>query len=254
MKSKKQIIKSIKVVTVTILALLFFGFVEKQHNEKICKSIQIKINQWQNCYFIDEKDIRELMHLSTGTPIIGSSFKNLDLKKMENKIISHKFVHDAEVYRDIRGELFVNIVQNRPIARIIQSDGPDAYISSEGEVLPISDQYTARVLLISGTGANELIRSDLIDTEFGSNLFKLLEIIDTDPFWRAEIAQIEIDHKGELTFHLQVGKQTVAFGQPVEISKKLKKLDIFFEQILPQKGWNSYEMVSVKYRDQIICK
>ena len=35
---------------------------------------------------------------------------------------------------------------------------------------------------------------------------------------------------------------------------KLKRLKIFYKQILPSKGWNSYEKVSVKYKNQIVCE
>ena len=31
-------------------------------------------------------------------------------------------------------------------------------------------------------------------------------------------------------------------------------IKIFYKKILPYKGWNSYESVSVKFKGQIICK
>ena len=37
-----------------------------------------------------------------------------------------------------------------PIARIIQNYGPNGYIASDGTIMPVSDKFSSRVVLISG--------------------------------------------------------------------------------------------------------
>jgi cell division protein FtsQ len=40
----------------------------------------------------------------------------------------------------------------------------------------------------------------------------------------------------------------------IDIEAKFKKIKIFYKEILPAKGWDTYRKVSVKYRNQIICE
>ena len=65
---------------------------------------------------------------------------------------------------------------------------------------------------------------------------------------------ITLDKKGNIKMYTQVSKQVVEFGRPEEIEEKFKKLKIFYKEILPAKGWNSYDKVSVKFKDQIVCE
>jgi len=39
----------------------------------------------------------------------------------------------------------------------------------------------------------------------------------------------------------------------IDLEIKFKKLDIFFKEILPLRGWDAYQAVNVQYKDQIVC-
>ncbi len=62
---------------------------------------------------------------------------------------------DAQLFGDLKGNLIVNVELRRPIARIVQSDAPDAYIAEDGVIMPVSEKYTSRVMLLSGSYAKE---------------------------------------------------------------------------------------------------
>jgi cell division protein FtsQ len=82
----------------------------------------------------------------------------------------------------------------------------------------------------------------------------MINFIDEDEFWKAQIAQIEIDKAGEMLIYPQVGKQVIEFGTADNYEVKLKKLKLFFKKILPYKGWNTYTKVNIKYNNQIVCE
>jgi cell division protein FtsQ len=52
----------------------------------------------------------------------------------------------------------------------------------------------------------------------------------------------------------QVGKQYIEFGKAEQIEEKFSKLTIFYQKILPFKGWNTYKRVNLKYFNQIVCE
>ncbi|WPP53174.1 cell division protein FtsQ/DivIB [Catalinimonas niigatensis] len=245
--------KWVKIVIFSLSMVSIIAMTEKHRSEKVCQHVMIHVDNRYENYFIDEQDVQMLMTDAGADNIVGKKYLEIDLKALENRIETNKYVHRAEVHRDVKGNLLVYTEQNRPMARVMRSDAPDAYISDEGEILPVSDKYTARVMLISGEYTGKLLRQKIKESEEGQQIFELINFINRDEFWKAQIVQMEIASNGNILLYPQVGKQLIEFGKAEKISEKFNKLAIFYEQVLPRKGWNYYTRVNLKYQDQIVC-
>lgn len=245
---------ALQIIAATLI-FISIGFANREQNSRSFGQIIFKIkNQFDN-YFIAEKDLMGIVSIEGLDVSYGQHIKDLDLRRVEQKLEAEAFIKNAQIFRDLKGNLVVQVEQRRPIARIIRSNAPDAYISEDGEILPISENFTSRVMLISGQYTNNLVASENIATkDHNRKYFEMIQYINLDPFWKAQIAQLDIDEKGEVKMYPQVTKQTVEFGLPNDMEEKFKKLRIFYLKVLPFKGWNSYKRVSLKYQDQIVCE
>lgn len=244
--------RSIKILCSILVLLSLIAFVEKRRSTRACEQVTVKVeNQYQN-YFLNENDIHQLMTNTGAEQLLGAYYSDLNLKELEKRIETHKYVKSANVYKDLKGNVIVSAFQNRPIARIMQAGAPDAYISTDGEILPMSERYTARVMLVSGPFTSNLVKQTLAEEE-NQQIFKLIRYIESNRFWKAQISQIDIKADGEITLYPQVGKQYIEFGKAEDIPDKFYKLNIFYKQILPRKGWSSYKKVNLKYQNQIVC-
>ena len=99
-----------------------------------------------------------------------------------------------------------------------------------------------------------LLKTNVPQDSVGAQILALVHYVEQDEFWRAQIAQIDIGQSGEATLYPQVGKQRIDFGPADRLSEKFNKLAIFYDQILPRRGWNHYEQISLKYQNQIVCQ
>ncbi len=237
-----------------LIVLVSVSFTGKTSSNRTIQEVEIDIRDQAGNYFITHEEVEHLIAEGAGFIIEGAPQQEVSLKAIENSIETHKFVKNAEVFRDIRGKVKVEIEQRRPIARIVQANGPHAYIGADGHLLPVIESYTARVNLVSGPYARKLLKNDLHQSQYGLQLLNLLQTISADTFWEAQLAQLDIDSKGNIDIYSQVSKQVIEFGQPENIGYKLKKLKVFYENILPRSGWNTYERVNVIYSNQIICE
>ena len=251
---KRNFTRGAFIVFFSLTVFAAIGLVEKQQNEKVCNRVVVNIDNQYDNYFISESDILSLVTDGGREQIIGSNFNELPLKTIEARIKANKFVEEVEVFKDLRGNLVVKAGQSQPLARVIQESGPDAYIDKSGKILPVSERFTARVILVGGEYTPKLVKRDLYATEEGMEIFQLLLFITEDEFWRAQISEIYIDKNREITMYPQVSKQVIEFGTAEDIETKFKKLKIFYKEILPQKGWNNYEKVNLKYHNQIVCE
>lgn len=251
-KNKK--LNRIIVFSIAAFAVGFIGFVGKKQSEIVFRSINISIDNQLGNYFIDDKDVMDIVTGNNSYRIIGERFEDVDLRLIERKLELHEFIYNAEVHKDLKGNLNVHVFQAKPVARILEPGKKDKYISKLGEVIPTSTKYTSRVLLISGHTSQYLKEKNLHDDEYSENLLQMIDFINHNPFWKAMVAQLEIDKRGNVSIYTQVSKQVIDFGQPENLESKFKRLNIFYDKILPSEGWNSYERVSVKFENQIVCE
>lgn len=250
----KSIVRGIKSAVVLSLIFAAIGFVNKKHKAKTFNSLVIHLDNQYDNFFVDENDILRLIGASEGGQIMNASLSSIDLRTLERKVRKEKYIKEAEIYKDLKGNIIINATQRRPVARILNTDKTDDYITWDGTILPVSDKYTSRVLLLRGGYEESLSMKNIQDSEYGERLFNLIKFISMDDFWRAQIAEIEVLPSGDLNMQPQITKQQIEFGMPENIEEKFRNLEIFYKKILPRKGWNYYTRVSLKYKGQIICE
>jgi cell division protein FtsQ len=251
--------RKIKSLIFAFLSLAVLGaliyFTEQKQQEKKVNKVSIAIENEYNNYFISDKEVNELLTRDGSENIAGKNTGEISLKNLEMRIKAHKFVKDAQVSRDLQGNLKVSIKQNRPIARILQADPEkDVYLDDEGNILPLSERFTARVIPITRSGNSPALNTAFFQDSVGRSYLSLLQFIDHDAFWKAQLSQMHIDVKGKISFQPQVGDQTIEFGLPEDIERKFKKLMIVYKHVLPQMGWDRYKRINIEFNDQIICE
>lgn len=238
----------------TIVLFGLIAFVEKETSEKEVRNIIINIKDQYGNHFIEDEDVLRLMSAGYTDSVRGKLNDEINLKDLEQKIKSNKFVRTVEVYKDFKGNLLVDLVQRRPIARVIQPDGPQAYIEESGIILPVSDKFTARVLVIFGEGSGKLLDSAYVASDEGKDFVKMLQLIDNDVFLKAQVSEIVRRRNGDLEILPQVGKEVILFGKPEGYEDKFKKLKIYYKKIAQLNGYNRYKTVNLKFQDQIVCE
>lgn len=254
MKFKVNIKREIKILTAVLIVAGIIAFTERRQSNASIKDITIKMVNVNENHFLDESDIVDLMQLNKEN-LRGASLNRVNLKEVEKKIRREPFIKDAQLYSDLKGNLVVSTELRRPIARIVRNDGPDGYIAEDGTVMPVSDKFTARVILISGPYVRQLLTQNNLNTsEDGKNLVDLINTIREDEFWSAQITQLDINNKMRITIFPQVGDERIEFGKPQNIEVKFRKLMIFYKEILPRMGWNKYNRVNLEYEGQIVAE
>lgn len=254
MKFRFNIRRELTIVGVTVVLFGIIAFSERMKDGATVKGIRISIENVHENHYLEEKDVMKLMRLDPDN-LRGTDLSKVNFSAVEDRIRQSPYVRNAEVYSDLKGNLIVRVSLRRPIARIVQSDGPDAYIGEDGTIIPVSAKFSSRVILVSGAFVPALLKlGNVHQREEGRQLMQMLETIREDPFWNAQIAQLDIDAKTNVALYLQVGDEVVEFGKPDDIETKFRKLAIFYKEVLPSVGWNKYDRINVAYEGQVVAE
>lgn len=236
----------------SLILISLISFRALRLSERKVSGIEIEIMSNQDFYLIDQFEIQALLNKEQSV-VLGTNFDQVDIKLLERQVEENPFVAEIDVFMSVTGVLGAKVSPAQPIGRLMSSRGPDQYIDVTGKLLPMNADYTARVPLISFAEYPQW-ESNLGENDLGKQLMEFLIFINKDELWRAQIAQLAVSQENELTLWPQMTKQLILFGPADEIEEKFKKLKLFYKEVLPKKGWNTYSSINLKYKNQIVCK
>ncbi|MFY7813997.1 MAG: cell division protein FtsQ [Chryseobacterium taeanense] len=235
MKNKYRILKI--AVTLILLGFLLSFSLKKFSGQKITDNkISVKMSDKTPVYFIDEKDIREIVKKENPSGKVG----DLNIPALEKKINALPAVDSANVYLNLNGKLNLDIKQRVPVFRL-NKNGRDFYVDEKGVEFPISKTYSHPCMLVTG---------DVQKDEY-KKLAELVEKIDKDDFSKKYFIGISKDN-GDYNLLTSEGNYKVEIGDLDNIEFKVKGFKTFVEKYLVYQDPEKYNMVSVKYQNQIV--
>lgn len=251
----------------TVLALstvFLLGFAEKTHRETILQGIVVSIDRTGENFFVNEKQVETLV--SNFGYVAGNTYiDSVDISKLETTLEGNPFINDSEVYTTLNGTLRIDVEQRKPILRIFSQNGESFYIDENGWVMPLSPLFTSRVPIANGNIQSNLASvvnkniAALADTssnfmvkQLGA-LFKTVEYISNDPFWKAQFNQLFVNADREIELIPRVGDHRIIIGNEEDLAEKLNKLMVFYEKGLSKTGWNEYSVINLKFKNQVVC-
>ncbi len=234
MKNKWRILKIL--VTVILFGFLL-SFSLKRFNNAKMENVSINMNQTKTpVYFVDEKDIKDLVKQFNPTKKIG----DVKIPELEKKINEIPFVDSANVYMNLNGNLNVDIKQRIPIFRL-NKNGKDFYVDEKGIEFPISKNFSYPCMLVLGD----------VDASEYQELGKLIEKIDKDDFSKKYFIGIKKE-KDNYNLLTSDGNYKVEIGDLENIDFKVKGFKTFVEKYLVYQNPEKYKKISVKYNNQIV--
>lgn len=229
-----------------------------------------------------------------GYTLAGAPLTAVNTNEIEDYLESQPFIDDASVWAEIDGTLNIEVTQRSPIMRVRTAQGRDFYVSDDLRILPYRPGSPVYVPLVTGNLALPF------DSDFSGSLESLPEAVKKsdqnylyllklitfvrqlteDPFWDAQIVQIDMDGTGiavsgngadaarapegtgrntywrepEVELVMRVGNHRVLLGTLDDTQEKLGKLMLFYDKVLPNDGWDAYRTINLKYEGQIVCR
>ncbi len=278
MKQKLQrLLRPAGIVLGALVIAGLLAFSARSTNTTPVKELAVELDAPEGVHFIDENAVREQV-LHAADAVIGAPIGEVDLVAIEEGLRHIGCVAHANVYHTMDGTLHVKVKQREPIVRVINADGSGFYIDREGWTMPLSANYTARVLVVTGVlfepfahlGPVDLLHASdsLRQLTRSEEIFHLASTVVADPIWNALFDNATVDAVGEFELIPRIGGQRVKVGRlngtsadaqanvleaRAALSARLEKLRAFYAQGIPQSDWRMYATIDTRFDDQVVC-
>lgn len=231
---------NIRLVLMFVLVMFLFSFASIRNEDRKISKIDVKIIDNDTPFLLPQMVNKLLIEKNEDSKTITK--EGLDLKKLENSINQHELIQKADVFVSVDGVLKAVVKQKTPLGRVVSETG-SFYIDYEGNRMPLSDNYTARVPLISGE----------INGVKREKLSQILRMIYEDEFLKKNIISVQVLSSGSLVLENRNYDFDIDFGRIINIERKFKNYKAFFQKAVSDSTLNKYKKINLKFTQQVVC-
>lgn len=231
---------NIRLVLMLGLLLFLFSFTSKRNQKRKLAKIDVVFVGESNL-FVKSETVNKLLIENIGDPLAIGKDK-LDLNRLERKLNSNAMIDESDVFVSIDGVLKAVVKQKTPVARVVNGF-ESFYIDYKGGRMPLSDNFTARVPLVSGhvTGRNE------------EQLAQLFRLIYEDDFLKKNIIAIQVMPNASLKMFNRNYNYQIDFGTMTNFETKFKNYKAFFQKAVLDSTLYKYKKIDLRFTKQVVC-
>jgi cell division protein FtsQ len=211
--------------------------------EKVCHDISMSFRDTIYGGAVTKQELTDLLKKKSIYPV-GKRLSQISTKQMEAQLDQHPLIDHAECYKTPAGGIHIEVTQRSPLLHVMTASGENYFIDNSGEVMPATAKCVARKTIVTGVVEKSFATSDLYN--FGV-------FLQNNPFWNAQIEQINVLPNNYVELVPRVGEHIIYLGKLTHYEEKLENLKQFYVKGLNKVGWNKYSRISLEFSNQIIC-
>ena len=207
------------------------------------KDFRIELNDAENTGFLKKEDVQKILNVKySGFDTLKR--KHLNTLEVEQLLNSNNRVEKSTCRILSDGTLVITVTPLNPVARVFDREG-SVYVNAVGKRVVSHPSYHIDVPVVT--------TSSLADSAMISRFLPVLNAIKSDSRLDALVSSLHIDGRGDIIIIPNIVGHVINFGDSSLIDNKFQRLETFYREIMPVRGWNAFDTVSVKWVGQIVA-
>jgi cell division protein FtsQ len=198
---------------------------------------------------VETAEITQLIKVPKNTQL-----QDVDLMAVRRDILSHHFIKDAVVERDLPATLKVTIKERVPLAIINSTE--ILYLDEDGVVLPHStSKHLFDLPVLTGMPDGISLTPGTMITH--PDIQEALQILATARLVNKElyhvISEVRLRNGGDIVLYAAEWGVPIIFGHG-GIADKLVRLESFWNTVVRERGSANLQYVDLRFDDQVVVR
>lgn len=168
---------------------------------------------------------------------------DINTDSLENILNKVNNFEQVEVVRTSQGKLLITVVPMIPEARVFSSLD-SYYINKDGKRMDATAEYFVDLPIVRGNFTRKMPASGVLPVvRYIKEHNELTDLITM------------IDYKSTHNIYLvpRIRGHIINLGDTSDLDEKFDKLMLMYRKVMPYKGWNMYDTISLKFKNQIVA-
>lgn len=240
---RKIVIRCIFAIVLLIYVGFALAYSSSRASQQKCGGVRVAIHDPEHSGFVATSDIlRDLAELKIHPE--GQSVRQIDVQNIESTLAGCDNIESVNCVLLTDDTLLIEVQPLKPLARVFDRNDQDYYINRAGKRMAVNVHYHIDVPVVSGE-FSEALKPTVV--------LPYLDFFTAHPDWDRLVSALQVTPKGDIIMVPAIRGHVVNLGDTSDIVNKFRRLRAFYSQVMPVKGWQYYDTLSVKWRSRVIA-
>jgi len=232
------------ILLIGILALLIGGtyWARGKSRDEVCTEIKVDIVNKDGTTFVTAENVISEMERKR-IFVKGKPVWQINVEELEKVLGQSQYVESVECMFVNGGCLNIKVAQIVPVMRIF--DGDDSYyINKDGKRMQAVANFTADVPVVEGrfTGSFSPLQ-----------MLPMVQYVEENPELKSLVSMYSVQDRYNIFIIPAMSGHVINMGDGSNYESKFKKLKLFYNKVMPVKGWMCYDTISLKWDYQVVA-
>lgn len=175
--------------------------------------------------------------------IVGTPIETINTKDIVEYLSRLSNFEKVSCVFDTEGMLSVRIVPMIPAVRVFDGNS-SYYINKDGKRIESKANFFVDVPVMTGKFSRGFTPKQVLP---------VVRFVEKDPVLSKVVAMIEARDADNIILVPRIHGHVVNFGDTTRLDEKRQALLTVYHKVIPYKGWEAYDTISVKFQGQVVA-
>lgn len=209
---------------------------------ELCTSVNVEVINSDSTAFVTPQGVLNDLK-GQGVKIVGKAMSDIDASDIEEALRLSPYLEGADVVKCQDGQVLIRVSQLVPVLRVF--DGEESYyVNRDGKHMAATANYHSDVPVVQGHFTKRYP---------ATRLLPLVNYVEHDSLLRSLVTMYQVRDTNNIIIVPEISGHVVNIGNADGFVNKFAKLKLFYSQVMPKRGWNTFDTISVKWNHQIVA-
>lgn len=239
---KKTLLKWLLLTVLLVYVVVAAAWARDEALKNMCTGISVKIAQGNTPDSISSDGVLAEIERFPDR-IVGLPTSRVNTKKLEDYLKKFSTFEDVECTFSSSGKLNVKVTPMIPALRVFEGD-KSYYINKDGKVIESKASFFVDVPVATGTFSK---------TFTPRHILPVVNFVENDRELSKLIGMIQANGPSDILLIPRIQGHIVNFGDTTRLNEKKAALMAVYRKVMPYKGWEEYDTISVKFKGQVVA-
>lgn len=232
-------------IILLILAIALTSGILWAHNKslgEVCEKIDVEVVNADSTSFVTPQGVLNDLK-GQGIRVLGKRMGEIDASDIEKALRLSPYLENADCVKCQDGRLLIRVSQLVPVFRVFDGDA-SYYVNRAGKRMGANAYYHCDVPVVQGHFTRKYP---------ATRLLPLIDYVEGDSLLRALVTMYHVMDTNNIIIVPDLSGHVINIGNASDFDNKFAKLKLFYREVMPKKGWNTYDTISVKWNHQIVA-
>lgn len=238
----KGVIKWSLLCGLIVYIVMMFVWGRAEAARHICTGIEVQIDGDGRVGAVSEKSVLELLK-QYPHPIEGRPLPTVNTFEIAEFLRKFNNFETVDCIITTKGNLKVKVVPMVPAIRVFEGD-KSYYVNKDGKTMAALPSFHVDVPVMTGNFTKNF-RPE--------NVLPIIRFMEKDSLLSNVVGMINAVDRENIILVPRIKGHVINFGDTSRLEEKRNALLTAYRDILPYKGWETYDTISVKFKGQIVA-